>query len=208
VRKNTGITSPTVKIDRNTNEINVQIPGKFKSEGSVSKILIQERGDGKKRKIINNNTLSFGNFNIIFSPYSNDGFDVKLTRSIQSKDMELLRDFFEGVFLNEYMVNEHSALGSNKIHTMLELTQKDLVVFDENRLEVTITLDEPIILNETVLDTLVNSLNNSTEEFSVKSKNNNFEKSILIQDIEKQFKYSIIIHTLDDKMIIHTKPSF
>ena len=213
IRKNTGIAAPTVSINKNANEINVRIPGKFKNEASIPSILVQEGEYGKNGKIINSHTLSISNtITLIF--YSGNGFDVRLKGQIQHTDMELLQDFFERVFLSEYMVNEHSALSKNTIHTMLELSQKDLIAFDENALVVTMTLDASIVLTETMLDTMANTLNNSIKEFSIKTQTNylresdQLKKNLLIQDIEKQFKYTITIHTLDDKMTIHTKPSF
>jgi AAA+ superfamily predicted ATPase len=208
IRKNTGIIAPTVTLNSSKDKISVKIPGKFKSEASVPRMLIREGMDGKKWKIIDTNILGIGNFKISLDAYFNSGwFDIEIIGKIRDSDLETLKDFFERVFLNEYMVNEQSSYSSSTIHAMLELTDRDLIIFDEKLLEITIALENEITLDESVFGNIAIKLNNSESEFSIKTKKTYLGGDTIgtvfyIQDIKKQFSYTIKVEIIDWKMII------
>lgn len=81
-----------------------------------------------------------------------------------------MRDFFERVFLSEYQVNEQSAMNSAQIRELLELMEKDFILLDDKFLEISVPLDNAVVINHSILDSIAITLNNEFDDFSVKHK--------------------------------------
>lgn len=119
-----------------------------------------------------------------------------MSGKIESSDMECLRDFFERIFLSEYQVNEQRTMNSTQIRELLELTEKDFVLLDDKFLEISIPLENEIMINDSILESIATVLNNDSHDFSVKQKkygNSKIEeRSFTIYDIKKQFGYDVL----------------
>jgi hypothetical protein len=84
--------------------------------------------------------------------------------------MEMLRDFFERVFLSEFNVNEHDSINASQIKMLLELHDKDFVLIDDKSLEISISVDKEIDISEKTLELISIALNNQSDDYSVKYK--------------------------------------
>lgn len=84
--------------------------------------------------------------------------------------MELIRDFFEKVFLSEFIINEQSLLHVPQLRELLELKVHDFVSINDTIIQVSIVVDQDVVINDALLNSLVVHLNTQYDSYSVKYK--------------------------------------
>ena len=211
IRKNTGIPTPNVTVSESiySKKVSLRVPGKYKSDGSIPRILINHIKK-TKTELVDDDTIKIWNFHVkLDSGYLNGGFSVEMTGKVKDDDLESLRDFFEKVFLSEFMITEETGITTKVVRQILELWDDAFVHLDDKNLEVAINLASPINIDGNVLDAIASVLNNASEEFGVKFIG---EKSLwcgghdfrrfTVQDIQKQLKYKMTAEYKDGRLTI------
>lgn len=211
IRKNTGIPTPNVTVSESiySKKVSLRVPGKYKSDGSIPRILINHIKK-TKTELVDDDTIKIWNFLVkLDSGYLNGGFSVEMTGKVKDDDLESLRDFFEKVFLSEFMITEETGITTKVVRQILELWDDAFVHLDDKNLEVAVNLASPINIDGNVLDAIASVLNNASEEFGVKFIG---EKSLwcgghdfrrfTVQDIQKQLKYKMTAEYKDGRLTI------
>lgn len=208
IRKNTGIPTPNVTVSESiySKKVSLRVPGKYKSDGSIPRILINHIKK-TKTELVDDDTIKIWNFHVkLDSGYLNGGFSVEMTGKVKDDDLESLRDFFEKVFLSEFMITEETGITTKVVRQILELWDDTFVHLDDKNLEVAVNLGSAINIDGNVLDAVASVLNNVSEEFSVKfigekSGSHDFRR-FTVQDIQKQLKYKIAAEYKDGRLTI------
>ncbi len=214
VRRNTGIATPNVTVTETTytKKVSLRIPGKYKSDGSIPRIVIQQLKKAKQ-ELIESDTIKIGNCHIqLETAYLSGGWlNIEVLGKISEKDLESIRDFFERIFLSEYMVTEETGITTKTVRQILELDENSFVHLDDKTLEVSVPLSNDITITGNTLEAIASVLNNASEDFSVKfigessvwCGGHDFRRFV-VQDMQKQIKYKLSAEYKDGKLTVWT----
>lgn len=200
IRKNTGITTPSIEIWSSNKSISVKIPWKYKNWKTIQSIILEE-WIRLKQVLTDSDRVKIWDMVIKLEESYTHGWwlTVTLAEKLDERNMELLRVFFEQVFMPAYMINENNILNSTKIRRILELWSNDFISINDTTLEVSIPIEHEILINKKTLQQFAMNLNNSYEDYSVKYKNTyNVWANIIMF-------WEIIIHDMNswDQIYLH-----